>query len=101
MDHLRHEPGCARACPHAHDGRKYPYYFLADSPEGVKKESEVTGKVPPDYKTAEDIRKGFVYRRLPHVTFASIANNPDVRKGMTRDQIEAAIGRHTESEMLF
>ena len=28
---------------------KYPYYLLADSPEGIKKEAELTGKMPPDY----------------------------------------------------
>ena len=27
---------------------KYPYYLLADSPEGLKKEAELTGQMPPD-----------------------------------------------------
>ena len=54
---------------------KYPYYLLADSPEGQRKEAEVTGKIPPDYKTERDIRRGFVYKRVPHVTLKSIANN--------------------------
>ena len=26
---------------------KFPYYLLADSPEGIKKEAELTGKMPP------------------------------------------------------
>src|SRR5206468_3343500 len=30
---------------------KYPYYLLADSPEGIKKEADLTGKMPPDYQT--------------------------------------------------
>ena len=47
---------------------KYPYYLLADSPEGIKKEAELTGKIPPAYKTEGDIKKGFVYKRVPHVT---------------------------------
>jgi adenine-specific DNA-methyltransferase len=59
-------------------GARYPYYHLADSPEGVKKEAEATGVAPPDYKTTHDIRKGFVYKRVPHVTLKSIANNPDI-----------------------
>ena len=80
---------------------KYPYYLLADSPEGVKKETELTGKIPPEYKTENDIRKGFVYKRVPHVTLGSIANNPDIKDGMTREQIDAAITRHAESETLF
>ena len=57
---------------------KYPYYLLADSPEGIQMESELTGKVPPEYKTEADIRKGFVYKRVPHVTLKSIANNAEI-----------------------
>jgi len=80
---------------------KYPYYLLADSPEGIKKEAELTAKVPPPHKTEGDIRKGFVYKRVPHVTLKSIANNPDIKEGMTREQIDAAIARHAETEMLY
>ena len=57
---------------------RYPYYLLADSPEGIKKESELTGKIPTEYKTGDDIRKGFVYERVPHVTFKSITNNAEI-----------------------
>ena len=57
---------------------KFPYYLLADSPEGIQKESELTGKVPPEYKTHDDIRKGFVYERVPHITLKSIANNAEI-----------------------
>src|SRR6202030_2871177 len=49
-------------------GAKYPYYLLAASTEGVRKEAEVTGNIPPEYKTDNDIGKGFVYKRVPHVT---------------------------------
>ncbi len=80
---------------------KYPYYILADSPEGIKKETELTGKVPPEYGTYSDIRKGFVYKRVPHVTLKSIANNPDIHEGMSREQIDAAIARHAETETLY
>lgn len=80
---------------------RYPYYLLADSPEGVQKEAEVTGKLPPDYKTEYDIRKGFVYKRVPHITLKSIANNPDIKEGMTREEIDKAIAKHTETETLF
>ena len=80
---------------------KYQYYLLADSPEGVKKESELTGKMPPDYLTEGDIRKGFVYKRVPHVTLKSIANNPDIVEGMTQQHIDAAIAKHADSETLF
>jgi len=80
---------------------KYPYYLLADSPEGIKKEAELTGKFPPPHPTESDIRKGFVYKRVPHVTLKSIANNPDIREGMTRKQIDEAIARHADTETLF
>ena len=82
-------------------GAKYPYFHLADSPEGVKKEAEVTGKIPPEYKTDNDIRKGFVYKRVPHVTLKSIANNPDIKEGMSREEIDAAIQRHADTELLY
>jgi len=80
---------------------KYPYYLLADSPDGIKKEAELTGKIPPEYKTEDDIRKGFVYKRVPHVTLKSIANNPDIHEGMTREQIDTAITRNAETETLY
>jgi adenine-specific DNA-methyltransferase len=80
---------------------KYPYYLLADSPEGVRKEAEITGKIPPEHKTDNDIRRGFVYKRVPHVTLKSIANNPEIKEGMTREGIDAAIARHADTETLY
>lgn len=80
---------------------RYPYYFLADSADGIRKEAEITGKVPPDHPTDGDVRKGFVNKRVPHVTLKSIANNPDIREGMTREQIDAAIAKHAETEILY
>jgi adenine-specific DNA-methyltransferase len=80
---------------------RYPYYLLADSPDGIKREMELTGKIRPEYKTEEDIRKGFVYKRVPHVTLKSIANNPDIKEGMSRQQIDASIAKHAETETLY
>jgi adenine-specific DNA-methyltransferase len=80
---------------------KYPYYLLADSPEGIRKEAELTGKMAPEYKTEGDIKKGFVYKRVPHVTLKSIANNPDITEGMTRERIDAAIAKHADTETLW
>ncbi len=45
--------------------------------------------------------RGFVYKTVPHVTLKSIANNPDIREGMTREQVDAAIRKHAETETLF
>ncbi len=80
---------------------KYPYYLLADSSEGNRKEAELTGKLAPDYLIEGDVSKGFVYKRVPHVMLKSIANSPDIVEGMTREQLDAAIARHADSETLF
>jgi adenine-specific DNA-methyltransferase len=80
---------------------RYPYYVLADSLEGLDKEAAITGNVPPQHKTDGDIRKGFVYKRVPHVTLKSIANNPDIKEGMTPKEIEAAIARYADTEILY
>ncbi|WP_036290026.1 site-specific DNA-methyltransferase [Methylosinus sp. PW1] len=57
---------------------RYPYYLLADSPEGRRKEQEVSGKILPEARTLGDLRQGFVYERAPHVTLKSIANNEQI-----------------------
>jgi len=57
---------------------RFPYYILSDSPEGVKKEAEITGRMPPPYTTSGDIKKGFVYKRVPHIMLKDIANNEEI-----------------------
>ena len=59
-------------------GARYPYYLLADSPEGQIKEAETTRSAPSSQPTRGDIRQGFVYERVPHVTLKSIANNAEI-----------------------
>src|SRR5579883_1387414 len=49
----------------------------------------------------EGVDSGFRYKTVPHVTLKSIANNPELREGMTRAQIDAAIARYTEQETLY
>jgi adenine-specific DNA-methyltransferase len=85
---------------------KFPYYLLLDSPEGRKKEAELAGDPSLALRASEaaterDIRNGFGYRRVPHVTLKSIANNPDIKEGMTREQIDAAIRKHADMEILY
>jgi adenine-specific DNA-methyltransferase len=82
-------------------GAKYPHYLLADSPEGRKQEERLIRHPLPHAETGNDIRKGFVYKRVPHVTLKSIANNPDIVDGMSREQIDAAIARHADTELLY
>ncbi len=73
---------------------RYPYYLLADSHEGRQKEAELTGAFPTTEggaaEPAGDIRKGFVYKQVPHVTLKAIANNEeiDVIYGRYQEQME-------------
>jgi len=60
---------------------RYPYYLLTDSLEGQRKEMEITGNCRGTLQcapTSHDIKKGFVYKKVPHVTLKSIANNPEI-----------------------
>lgn len=59
-------------------GARYPYYLLADSLEGQRKEAEITRTTPSSQPTRGDIRQGFVYERVPHITLKSIANNAEI-----------------------
>ena len=59
----------------------YDYYELAHPDEGVG--------------------SGFNYKTVPHVTLRSIANNPDIREGMTQEEIDKAIARHAPQETLY
>jgi adenine-specific DNA-methyltransferase len=82
-------------------GAKYPMYLLADSDQGKLKEAEVSGTPRAGGASTNDIRHGFVYERVQHITLKSIANNPDIVEGMTRDQIDAAIKKHADFETLY
>jgi adenine-specific DNA-methyltransferase len=49
----------------------------------------------------EGVGSGFRYKTVPHVTLKSIANNPEIREGLTREQIDAAIARYADQETLY
>jgi adenine-specific DNA-methyltransferase len=49
----------------------------------------------------QGVASGFIYKTVPHVTLKSIANNPEIKPGMAREQIDAAIARHAEQETLY
>ena len=59
-------------------GARYPYYLLADSPDGQAKEAELAGTAPSEAPTHGSVRQGFVYERVPHITLKSIANNAEI-----------------------
>ena len=82
-------------------GARFPYYLLADTDEGRRKEQGLTASPPPASTPTNDLRRGFVYERVQHITLKSIANNPDIKEGMSRNEIDAAIKRHAEFELLY
>ena len=57
---------------------RYPYYLLSDSQDGQLKKAEITSRSLSGTPTANDIRQGFVYHRVPHITLKSIADNAEV-----------------------
>ncbi len=59
-------------------GARYPYYLLADSPEGQRKEAQITRKAKADPPTYGRVRQGFVYERVPHITLRQIANDAEI-----------------------
>ena len=82
-------------------GARYPYYLLVDSPEGQVKEAELAQKPVPDRPTYGNIRHGFVYERVPHITLKSIANNAEIdviwekwqqKLEPLREKLNAALG---------
>ena len=82
-------------------GARYHWYLLADSREGQLKEGEVTRTVPADTPTYGRLRQGFVYKRVPHITLKSIANNAEIdtiwagwqeKLEPLREAINAALG---------
>lgn len=86
-------------------GARYPYYLLADSPEGQQKEGEITRIPPKTIPTHGSIRQGFVYQRVPHIMLKDIANNAEIDVIWDRMQpaveearaaLNAALKGHTE-----
>ena len=86
-------------------GARYLYYLLADSPEGQRKEAALAGKAPSETPTYGNVRHGFVYDRVPHITLKSIANNAEIdviheqfqtTLGPLRDKLNAALKEHWE-----
>lgn len=59
-------------------GARYPYYLMTDSSEGQAKEAELNNRGPSTAPTFNNIRLGFVYERVPHITLKSIANNAEI-----------------------
>jgi adenine-specific DNA-methyltransferase len=54
---------------------RFPGYLLQDSPEGARKEAELSGRPPAEGPFTRSVRAGFVYERVPHIRLRDIANN--------------------------
>ena len=70
-------------------GARYPYYLLADSRDGQSKEAEITRRAPSESPTYGDVRQGFVYERVPHITLRAIANNAEI--DVIHDRLQPAV----------
>ena len=86
-------------------GARYPYYLLADSAEGKKKEAEILRVEPTDAPARGDVRQGLVYERLSHIMLRDIANNAEIdviweefqdRLEPLREQLNDALGESWE-----
>lgn len=80
---------------------RFPYYFLADSYQGKTKEEELSGLVQDKSNLMDDVRKGFVYKRVPHLTLGAIANCDELKPGMSISEIEKTVARKAEVEVLY
>jgi adenine-specific DNA-methyltransferase len=59
-------------------GARYPFYLLADSRDGQIKEAEISRTVPSSQVVYGNIRHGFIYERVPHITLGDIAKNTEI-----------------------
>ena len=75
-------------------GARYPYYLLSDSRDGQSKEAEIERRAPSESPAYGDIRQGFVYERVPHITLKAIANNSeiDVIWQVAQESLEPLLG---------
>ena len=80
-------------------GARYPYYTLADSADGQREEARLSSSEPKNTATYGDIRQGFVYQRVPHITLKAIANNTEIDTIWEQRQpaVEAALAALNEA----
>ena len=86
-------------------GARYPMYILADSKEGQAKEAEISRTVPTESATYGNIKHGFIYERVPHITLGSISNNAEIdviwdefqsKLELLREELNAALNESWE-----
>lgn len=76
-------------------GAHFPYYLPYDSSAGHRKESELrncnlpmktekSNKIKEAPRFGDNVRHGFVYRRVPYITLELIANTKEIEKRKKR-----------------
>ena len=79
MDHDRHLAASRWHSPaRALWARDIPGICWPTAVRDSGKKPNFAGKIPSDAPTFGDIRQGFVYERVPHITLKSIANNFEI-----------------------
>jgi adenine-specific DNA-methyltransferase len=81
-------------------GARYPYYILKDSLDGQLKEAEISRLTPSVEATYRNIRQGFVYERVPHITLKTITSNAEVDVIWDNFQVELEPKRAQLNETL-
>lgn len=76
-------------------GARYPYYLLADTKDGQRKEAEVTRSAPKTTPTFGSVRQGFVLERAPHITLGKVANNAEI--DVIWDRLQPAVDAARDS----
>jgi adenine-specific DNA-methyltransferase len=79
---------------------RYPYFLLADSDSGAAKERELSGRDGASVQHTCDIRHGFVYKRVPHITLVSIAQNERIVSDMSQQEVDQVIATSADYELL-
>jgi adenine-specific DNA-methyltransferase len=69
---------------------KFPYYWLDEEAQALKLAESKTGKEKVEIKVKENpkpsLNKGFLYRKVPHITIGSLANDLPAEEETLYDQ---------------
>jgi adenine-specific DNA-methyltransferase len=78
----------------------FPYFMLSDSMEG--REWEIANGSVIDWSGApqNEIKRGFVLRRVPHITLKAVAQNPRITPDLSPAEARRIIEAEAEHEVL-
>ena len=79
VDHYRHLPRRAGPGAGPHHGRPLSLLQPGRQPRTSQlREAELSRRAPSEMPTYGNLRQGFVYERVPHITLRDIANNAEI-----------------------